>query len=187
MSEPDPPPETPWEPHYRAFLDQGRWLLADQQRRRQGFRNTAATLLGFDGVALTLLIGLAPSDRWVAGIALLGAIAVGASAWFAVQTLLPKDADSVGVDDTLNGWVAVRQGTLHYSPIQHFAEMLLTTPEARAGDEDEGDNGDAQVLRSNTRGASEDGNRLARSAWSLLVAVLVLILAIAVQAVQTWV
>lgn len=186
VTERQPPAESPWEPHYRAYLDQGRWLLADQQRRRDGFRGAAATLLGFDGIALTLLIGLAPSDPWIAAIALAGALAVGVSAWFAVRALLPRGTDSVGAQDTLDGWVRVRQGTLDHSVTLHFAEMLLTTPEARAGDVDEGDNGEAQVLRSNIEGTNHVGMALARSATSLLVAVTLLIAAVGVQAIQVW-
>lgn len=173
--------------HFRAFLDQGRWLLAEQQRRRDSFRTTAATMLGFDGLALTLIVGLAPSDARVAGVALAGAVAVALSALFAVLACFPKETQSVGVKDTLDGWVQVRHGTVDYSPTQYFAEMLLTTPDARAGDPDEGENGDAQALRASVAGADRDGTLLAWSARSLLLAIVLLVAAVAAQAIQTWI
>jgi hypothetical protein len=124
--------------HWRtwdAFLDQGRWLLGEQQKRTSTFQTNAVALLGFDGVLLALLVGTgvvtvtqaSPTAWWAARV---GAAAIAASALCAVAAVVPRSTGTVATSDTLNGWTDFHVAETHdpaYQAAQHFANMLLAS------------------------------------------------------------
>jgi len=127
---------------FAAFLDQGRWLLREQQERGRSFQANAVALLGFDGVVLGILASgdfLASADDWsVQTIAGIGAVAMLAvSAFAAVLVITPRGTGAVVIDDTLDAWQDIHAG-VEVRANQHFAHMLLakdpapaTPPESR--------------------------------------------------------
>ena len=50
------------EPSPQVFIDQARWLLEWDRQRSESFVNRAIAILGFDGVALTLLLDSNSAD-----------------------------------------------------------------------------------------------------------------------------
>ncbi len=119
---------------FGAFLDQGRWLLGEQQRRGASFQANAVALLGFDGIVLGILATgdfLVADDFWsfrsVAG--RLAVLLLAVSALCAVRVISPRGAGSVVIDDTLDGWEGVYRapsaGERPFEAEQQFAHMLL--------------------------------------------------------------
>lgn len=119
-------------PRFAAFLDQARWLLAEQQRRGASFQQAAVALVGFDGVLLALLIGndtLRDVDRyslpWWA--AILGALFFVGSAIVGLRALRPTPIYSSKVEATVKAWQTFITEGSEKEDVYHFAHMLLVT------------------------------------------------------------
>lgn len=185
------PDLTAHEPKWASFLDQGRWLLEEQQRRGASFQTTAGTLLGFDGVVLGILASndfLAADGSWSfrAVVGKVGVLALAASAYAAVRVIAPRAAGSVVIDDTLDAWKDFHDDNEHAKvrPTQHFAHMLLAKEPAPATTELsrrrwwKRREGRRQVLYQAADLAEHRSKWTQRSAWSLMGAVVALVLAV---------
>ena len=131
----DPAPRTEPAPvdyssAYAAYLDQGRWLLDQQQRRGATFQTAAITLIGFDGVLLALLVGAEVSGgattpdaaSWAARV---GAVLIACSALAGLGAILPLPTLTIGAKGTVEAWAAFLAGGGYNREAQHFAHMLL--------------------------------------------------------------
>lgn len=177
------------EPVWAAFLDQGRWLLDQQQGRGASFQVTAATLLGFDGVVLSILASsdfLATDGAWSfrAVVGKLGVLALALSAFAAVKVIAPRSTGAVTLDDTLDEWKKYHDDeNADVRPVQLFANMLLSrdaipdpaTPPRRWCRQSQTAK---QVLHDAAHLADYRSKWAKWSAWSLMGAVLMLVLAV---------
>lgn len=121
-----------WDDAYRAFLEQSRWLLDQEQSRSAGFQKNAVAMLGFAGVVLTFLAtnDFLAGAQWWSFVGVFGRIAVilfAFSALFSVRALTPHGTGSVNLEDTIADWAALHNDQLEEKPVplQHFTHMLL--------------------------------------------------------------
>lgn len=127
-----------YQPHYQAFLDQGRWLLEQQQRRSDVFQQGAIALVGFDGILIAILASgdaLGSTTRysaaWWAVIAGAGLFLV--SALCGVVALIPRQTNTVPAASTVRAWREFRREGGFDRDALRFADMLLASkPKAAA-------------------------------------------------------
>lgn len=128
----EPDPHAAHIDRYQTFIDQGRWLLDQQQKRGAAFQQTATTLVGFDGVLLAVLVAGDPLDGWtrystpwwafaVAGVMLVLSAAAG------VLALVPRQTPSVDAEDAIKAWARFCEEAGWREEEQHFAHMIFTT------------------------------------------------------------
>jgi hypothetical protein len=194
-----PPTVRDYGPTYAAFLDQGRWLLSQQQSRGSSFQGSAVALLGFVGVVLGVLATnqfLAGSRFWAFSsiVGRVGVLLLAASAYAAVRVVTPRRTGTIVMDDTLDDWENLFEpssaGVPPYEAAKQFAHMLLArdpqlvdstasgidaaqrrSPSARKP---------KQVILDAAETAEHRSLWTTRAAWLLLGAVLALVLVILV-------
>ena len=125
----DSDPYAPYQPQFRSYLEQARWLLEQQQRRSQSFQQTAVAMIGFDGVLLALLVSsgaLRAAHQQVPwGFTVAAALALALSSLAGVATIVPRYTDAVGAAQTVEAWATFKQVGGWDQSTEHFAEMLL--------------------------------------------------------------
>ena len=113
-----------------VYIDQARWLLEWHNRRSEGFVNRAIGVLGFDGVALALVVQAPGSDTSspsALGWTLIGLLLVAfvVSAAFALATLWSVGVTAPSPDQLRRWWDRHRKNPENGSAAPNIAESFL--------------------------------------------------------------
>jgi len=126
----DPQPDQIWD----AYLEQGRWLMEQHQRRDTGFQQAAVGLMTLDGVMISVIVAaslqaavqLTCSERIlviVAAAFLIGSAVLASCVWF------PRHIPFANTHETVTHWEAFnrcgRASGQASRPNQLFAHQLL--------------------------------------------------------------
>jgi hypothetical protein len=117
-------------PDTEVYIEQARWLLEWHNRRSEGFVNRAVGVLGFDGVALALIVQAPSSDTssptalaWTLIGLLLAAFVV--SAAFALATLWSVGVTAPSPEQLRGWWDRHRKNPKDGSAAPNIAESFL--------------------------------------------------------------
>ena len=99
-------PHTPFVEAYQDYLEHARWIFEVQERRGVAFQQTALAVLGFDGVILSIVLGLQPASRGLVPAVLTGlaALLVVSSSVSAVRALLPRAVSFASTEKLVDQW-----------------------------------------------------------------------------------
>lgn len=135
---PKPPSEPTLRPDAEVYIEQARWLLEWHNRRSEAFVNRAVGVIGFDGVALALILqapntDLAPPGvlAWILTGLILASIVI--SAAFAAATMWAVGVTAPSPDQLRGWWNRHRNNPQHGLAAPNIAESFLDSQGA-AGD-----------------------------------------------------